>query len=448
MEGDQMIQDTIVAISTATTPQAIAIVRVSGFQAIEIVNAVFDKDLSKKDSHTITYGHVVDPTNNEMIDEVMISLFRAPKTYTSEDIVEVNTHGGSIVANRLLSVLLGLGARMAQPGEFTQRAFIHGRIDLIQAEAVNDLIHANSDQAAALALNTLSGALKDKLEPMIDDLLTMIAHIEVNIDYPEYEDIHQLTTQEILPTVNSWLDKAKELLDQSYDGQIIKEGVKTVILGKPNVGKSSLLNALLNEDKAIVTPIAGTTRDLVEGWVRLKNIPLHLIDTAGVHKSEDVVEQIGINRSIDSIKSSDLVILVLDASEDQDESDEELLRLTKNKRRIIVYNKSDLAIKEDVLRISALNKDIQPLIDEIEKMFAKNLLATKQPLLHNQRQIGLFRQAYHYIQAAKQSIESGYETDIITIDLQQAYDALTTISHGQHKTQLIDEIFKRFCLGK
>ncbi len=443
-----MIQDTIVAISSATTPQAIAIVRLSGQEALDIANKVFTKDLHVKQSHTITYGHIKDPHDDTIIDEVMVSVFKGPKTYTTEDIVEINTHGGSIVANRLVSILLGLGARMAQPGEFTQRAFIHGRIDLIQAEAVNDLIHASSDQAAALAMNTLSGALKDILEPMIEEVLSMIAHIEVNIDYPEYEDIHQLTTNEILPSVNRWLDKAQTLLDLSKDGQIIKEGVKTVILGKPNVGKSSLLNALLNEDKAIVTPVAGTTRDLVEGWIRLKNIPLHLIDTAGIHDSEDVVEKIGINRSIESIKSADLIILVLDASSKQDHKDEQLLKITKNKQRIIVYNKSDLAIKENTLQISALNKDIQPLIDEIEKMFAKNLLATKQPLLHNQRQIGLFQQAFYYIQAAKQSIENGYEVDIITIDLQQAYDALTTILHGQHKTQLIDEIFKRFCLGK
>ncbi len=443
-----MIQDTIVAISSATTPQAIAIVRLSGQEALDIANKVFTKDLHVKQSHTITYGHIKDPHDDTIIDEVMVSVFKGPKTYTTEDIVEINTHGGSIVANRLVSILLGLGARMAQPGEFTQRAFIHGRIDLIQAEAVNDLIHANSDQAAALAMNTLSGALKDILEPMIEEVLSMIAHIEVNIDYPEYEDIHQLTTNEILPSVNRWLDKAQTLLNLSKDGQIIKEGVKTVILGKPNVGKSSLLNALLNEDKAIVTPVAGTTRDLVEGWIRLKNIPLHLIDTAGIHESEDVVEKIGINRSIESIKSADLIILVLDASSKQDHKDEQLLERTKNKQRIIVYNKSDLAIKENALQISALNKDIQPLIDEIEKMFAKNLLATKQPLLHNQRQIGLFQQAFYYIQAAKQSIENGYEVDIITIDLQQAYDALTTILHGQHKTQLIDEIFKRFCLGK
>lgn len=443
-----MIQDTIVAISSATTPQAIAIVRLSGQEALDIANKVFTKDLHVKQSHTITYGHIKDPHDDTIIDEVMVSVFKGPKTYTTEDIVEINTHGGSIVANRLVSILLGLGARMAQPGEFTQRAFIHGRIDLIQAEAVNDLIHASSDQAAALAMNTLSGALKDILEPMIEEVLSMIAHIEVNIDYPEYEDIHQLTTNEILPSVNRWLDKAQTLLDLSKDGQIIKDGVKTVILGKPNVGKSSLLNALLNEDKAIVTPVAGTTRDLVEGWIRLKNIPLHLIDTAGIHESEDVVEKIGINRSIESIKSADLIILVLDASSKQDHKDEQLLERTKNKQRIIVYNKSDLAIKENALQISALNKDIQPLIDEIEKMFAKNLLATKQPLLHNQRQIGLFQQAFYYIQAAKQSIENGYEVDIITIDLQQAYDALTTILHGQHKTQLIDEIFKRFCLGK
>ncbi len=443
-----MILDTIVAISSATAPSAIAIVRLSGSEAINLTNQIFSKDLTNKASHTITYGHVHDPMTNDIVDEVLVSVFKGPKTYTTEDIVEINTHGGTIVANQLISILLGLGARLARPGEFTQRAFIHGRIDLIQAEAVNDLIFAQSEQAATLAIHGLSGDLKAILMPMIDELLDILAHIEVNIDYPEYDDVHQLTTQEILPAIETWVSKAQTLLELSQDGQLIKEGIKTVILGKPNVGKSSLLNALLNEDKAIVTPIAGTTRDLVEGWVRLKNIPLHLIDTAGIHQSDDIVERIGIDRSIQSIDSADLIILVLDASTLHDERDEQLLVLTQNKPRIIVYNKSDLAIKEYPLQISALNKDIQPLIQEIEAMFAKHLLATKQPLLHNERQIGLFRLAQNHMENAKQAIEAGYEVDIITIDLQQAYDALTGIVHGSQKASLIDEIFEKFCLGK
>jgi tRNA modification GTPase len=282
----------------------------------------------------------------------------------------------------------------------------------------------------------------------MDDVLAMIAHIEVNIDYPEYDDIHQLTTTEIYPKTVEWIKEANRLLELSKDGQMIKEGIKTVILGKPNVGKSSLLNALLNEEKAIVTPIAGTTRDLVEGWIRLKNIPLHLIDTAGIQASEDIVEQMGIQRTLASIDSADLVILVLDASEKQDEKDDTLLKLTEEKQRIIVYNKSDLVSKEDVLQISALNKDIHPLIEEIESKFAKNLLALNETVLHNQRQIGLFTLAKNHMNAAKEAIDQGFETDVITIDLQQAYDALETILRGQEKTKLIDEIFKRFCLGK
>ncbi len=443
-----MIQDTIVAISTATTTGAIAIVRLSGLEAIDMVSKIFTQSLNNKKSHTITYGHVVDPKNNEIVDEVMVSVFLAPKTYTKEDIVEINCHGGPIPTNKIVSIILGLGARLAEPGEFTQRAFINGRIDLVQAEAVNDLILATSDQGAKIALDSMSGALKEMLVPMIDEVLGMLAHIEVNIDYPEYEDIHQLTTQEIFPNIKQWLNHANTLLDMSEDGQIIKEGIKTVILGKPNVGKSSLLNALLNEEKAIVTPVAGTTRDLVEGWVRLKNIPLHLIDTAGIQTSEDVVEQIGISRTLKSIDSADLVLLILDASEIMDDKDQQLLDLTKDKNRLIVYNKSDLVSKNDSLQISALNKDIQPLIDAIEKLFEKNLLATKQPLLNNQRQIGLFRQACVHMESALNSIAQGFEVDIITIDLQQAYEALTTILHGHQKTQLIDEIFKRFCLGK
>jgi tRNA modification GTPase len=313
---------------------------------------------------------------------------------------------------------------------------------------VNDLIMAQSNQAAQLAINTMSGSLKAVLETLMDDVLAMIAHIEVNIDYPEYDDVHQLTTNEIYPKTTEWIKEANRLLQLSNDGQMIKEGIKTVILGKPNVGKSSLLNALLNEEKAIVTPIAGTTRDLVEGWVRLKNIPLHLIDTAGIQASEDLVEQIGIKRTLASIESADLVILVLDASEKQDEKDNTLLDLTQGKQRIIVYNKSDLVKQEDVLQISALNKDIHPLIEEIEAKFAKNLLALNETVLHNQRQIGLFTLAKNHMVAAKEAIDQGFETDMITIDLQLAYDALETILRGQEKTKLIDEIFKRFCLGK
>lgn len=443
-----MIQDTIVAISTATTPGAIAIVRLSGVEAIELANQLMDKDLTKQGSHTITYGHILEPQTKQVVDEVLVSIFLAPKTYTTEDIVEINCHGGFVVAQRIVELLISLGARLATPGEFTQRAFIHGRIDLVQAEAVNDLIMAQSNQAAQLAINTMSGALKGVLETLMDDVLTMIAHIEVNIDYPEYDDVHQLTTSEIYPKAIEWIKEANRLLELSQDGQMIKEGIKTVILGKPNVGKSSLLNALLNEEKAIVTPIAGTTRDLVEGWVRLKHIPLHLIDTAGIQSSEDIVEQIGIQRTLDSIDSADLVILVLDASEIQDERDEMLLELTDAKERIIVYNKSDLVRQENVLQISALNKDIHPLIEEIEARFAKNLLASKETVLNNQRQIGLFTLAKNHMEAAKDAIENGFETDVITIDLQQAYDALETILRGQEKTKLIDEIFKRFCLGK
>lgn len=443
-----MIQDTIVAISTATTPGAISIVRMSGAEAVEFANQLVNKDLTTKQSHTITYGHVIDFKTNQVIDEVLVSLFLSPKTYTTEDIVEINCHGGFVVAQRIVELLVSLGARLANPGEFTQRAFIHGRIDLVQAEAVNDLIMAQSNQAAQMAINTMSGALKEVLETLMDDVLTMIAHIEVNIDYPEYDDVHQLTTSEIYPKAIEWIKEADRLLELSNDGQMIKEGIKTVILGKPNVGKSSLLNALLNEEKAIVTPIAGTTRDLVEGWVRLKNIPLHLIDTAGVQASEDVVEQIGIQRTLSSIDSADLIILVLDASEEHNEKDDELLQLTQGKQRIIVYNKSDLVKQENVLQISALNKDIHPLIEEIESMFAKNLLALEETVLHNQRQIGLFTLAKNHMIAAKEAIEQGFETDIITVDLQLAYDALETILRGQEKTKLIDEIFKRFCLGK
>lgn len=442
------ILDTIVAISSAGGVGAIAIVRLSGTQAIEFANEIVSQDLFLQASHTISYGKASNPFTKEAIDEVLVSVFKAPKTYTREDIVEINCHGGMIVTKKIIEVLIGLGARLANPGEFTQRALISGRLDLTQAEAVNELIHAQTDQAATMAIDSISGSVSALLEPLKDDLLEIIANIEVNIDYPEYDDVIQLTSEHIYPKALDWIKQAQQLIELSQKGKIVKEGVKTVILGKPNVGKSSLLNALLKEDKAIVTPIAGTTRDLVEGWIRLQHISLHLIDTAGVHFSEDIVEKIGIERSLQAIESADLIILVLDASSELEESDQRLLKLTKDRKRIVVYNKADIAKSPQGLQISALNKELQPLIDAIEELFMQNLLAIKSPTLQNQRQIGLLQQATTYMQSACEAIELGYEVDLVTIDLTKAYQALTSITAADQQTSVIDEIFKRFCLGK
>ncbi|PKM63956.1 MAG: tRNA uridine-5-carboxymethylaminomethyl(34) synthesis GTPase MnmE [Firmicutes bacterium HGW-Firmicutes-20] len=442
------ILDTIAAISTANQESAISMVRISGSDAIQIADVLFSKSVKDQKSHTMQYGFIKDPQTGSIVDEVLLSLFRAPKTYTTEDIVEINCHGGIIVTQRILALILSLGARLANPGEFTQRAYIYGRIDLTQAESVIDLIQAHSEQSASLAIAGVRGSISKLLQPLLDDLLSIIAHIEVNIDYPEYEDIVQLTEQDIYPKTKKWLNDLKTIIDRFKSGKIVREGVKTVILGKPNVGKSSLLNALLEEEKAIVTEVAGTTRDLVEGWIRLKNVTLHLIDTAGLRDTEDRVEMIGINKTKQAMQEADLVILVLDASADEDEYDHQLLDLTKDKSRIIVYNKSDIKKMDDGLYISALNQDIGPLVDAIEELFAHHQVALKEPTLSNQRQIGLAMAAYQSMESAISAIESGLEVDVITIDLQAAYESLKAILNNQNQPKLLDEIFGRFCLGK
>lgn len=440
--------DTIAAISTALAESAISMVRISGSEAVSIADRLFSKSVFNQKSHTMQYGFIKDPQTGEIVDEVLLSLFRAPRTYTTEDIVEINCHGGIVVTQRILALILSQGARLAYPGEFTQRAYIYGRIDLTQAESVIDLIQAHSEQSASLAIAGVRGSISKLLQPLLDDLLSIIAHIEVNIDYPEYEDIVQLTQQDIYPKAKKWLSDLAMIIARSKSGKIVREGVKTVILGKPNVGKSSLLNALLEEEKAIVTEIAGTTRDLVEGWIRLKNVTLHLMDTAGLRDTEDRVEQIGINKTKQAMSEADLVIVVLDASAAEDEYDHQLLELTKDKPRIIVYNKSDIKKTDQGLYISALNQDIAPLVDAIEELFAHHQVVIKEPTLSNQRQIGLAMSAYHSMEAAIASIENGLEVDVITIDLQSAYQSLQAILNNQSQPKLLDEIFGRFCLGK
>lgn len=442
-----MILDTIVGISTAQAVGAIGIVRMSGDHAIEIANQLFNKDLSRVASHQVVYGMIIDPESHEVVDEVMLTQFKAPRSYTREDIVEISCHGGLMSTSRIMGLCISLGARAAQAGEFTQRAVINGRIDLTQAEGINDLISATSTQAMNMALKAMSGDVKRLIEPFIDELIAMIAHIEVNIDYPEYEDVVQMTTQEILPQAKAWVNKADELIEASMKKEVIKDGVKTVIVGQPNVGKSSLLNALLQEEKAIVTPIAGTTRDFVEGYIRLKHIPLHLIDTAGIRESDDVVEKIGIERSLQSMDSAELVIVVIDPTNPNTDIDHQLIEKAKDKKHIVVYNKSDL-VKSEGLSISALNQDIQPLIEHIEALFAQNIALLDTPTLANQRQIGMLTQAKRHLTQAIDAIEAGFEVDLITIDLSAAYDTLTSILSANTKPSLMDEIFKRFCLGK
>ncbi len=443
-----MFEKTIVAISTALQDGAISIIRLSGDEAIEITQKIFDRDITNAKSHTIHYGFIVDE-NNKPVDEVLISIFRAPKTYTCEDVVEINCHGGRFITKKILSLVLSNGATLAKPGEFTQRAFYHGRIDLSQAEAVQDMIDASNNTAATMAIQGIKGSVKQLLQPLIDDLMNIIAQIEVNIDYPEYEDVEQLTKEDLLPKTNEWLDKIDHILNRVQTGQMVKKGIDTIIIGKPNVGKSSLLNALLEEDKAIVTDIAGTTRDLVEGTIQVGNVQLNLIDTAGIRESDDKIEQIGIEKSQEKLKEAKLVLLVLDGSKPLDKEDKDLLELTKHKMRLVIYNKEDKSENKEnnQIWISAQNHEIQPLLDALEKMYQENVLK-EEPLLSNERQIGLLNQAKQDMINARDAMNNFIEPDLIELDIQSAHDHLKEILGEVHREDLLDTLFSKFCLGK
>lgn len=443
-----MFDSTIAVISTALSQGAISIVRVSGDQAIEIVQKIFSRDIRHVPSHTIHYGYILDD-DKEVVDEVLVSVFRGPKTYTTEDIVEINCHGGVYITRKILSLVLSHGATMAKPGEFTQRAFYHGRIDLSQAEAVEDMIEASNDTASHMAIQGIQGSVKKLLEPLIEDILNIIAQIEVNIDYPEYEDVEQLTTEELLPMTKQWLTKLDKILSRAQCGQLAKKGIDTVLIGRPNVGKSSLLNAMLEEDKAIVTDIAGTTRDLVEGQIHIGPAQFNLIDTAGLRKSSDAIEQIGIEKTQEKLAQAQLVLLILDGSQPLTKEDEDLLEQTKDKNRLIIYNKKDVKSEKhpDGIWISAQNKEIDALLEAMKDLYQQDVL-TEQPLLSNERQIGLLNQAKQDMLQAKEAMEQGVEPDLVEIDIQAAHDHLKEILGEVHREDLLDTLFSKFCLGK
>lgn len=443
-----MLNDTIAAISTAAVDGAISIIRMSGTDALLIADRILNFDVMKKESHTISYGYAYDQEHDELVDEVLVSVFRAPKTFTCEDIVEINCHGGRFITKKILRLCLAHGARLANPGEFTQRAFLNGRIDLTQAEAVNDMIQADTNENARMAVQGIRGSVRKLLDPLIQDLLDIIANIEVNIDYPEYDDVEQLSIEIIQPKTKEWIKRIQEILNRAQSGQLMKEGIKTAIVGKPNVGKSSLLNALLEEEKAIVTDIAGTTRDIVEGHIHLQGLTLNLIDTAGIRETEDVVEQIGIQRSLKAISEAQLVIVVLDSSRALDGQDQELLELTKDKTRIIAYNKTDLSQTNEGVCISAANGEIDALIAKIHELFDCHKLVLQEPLLHNERQISLMMKAENSMRQALASMEAGMELDIVEIDIQEAYTSLKEILGEVHREDLLDTLFSNFCLGK
>lgn len=444
-----MNDDIIVAIATARQEAAISMIRLSGTGCIEFVANMFTGNIVNKASHTITYGYIMD--ESEKIDEVLVNIYRGPRTFTAEDMVEINCHGGIYITNKILSVCLRRGARMAEHGEFTKRAFLNGRIDLAQAESVADMISAQTNLSSSLALKGIEGRVSKLIKSLKEDLIQIITQIEVNIDYPEYDDIEELTASKLLPLTETFEDKVKAILRNAKNGQLIKNGIKTAIIGRPNVGKSSLLNALLEEEKAIVTDIAGTTRDIIEGQVNLDGIILQLIDTAGIRETEDVVEKIGVERSLKAAKEAELVLLVLDGSQPLTSEDEELLELTKDMKRIILINKTDIGtvIDMDGITISAKEGQIEALQDQIVNLFEiGDLHMDDQVFLSNIRHIQLMEQCLQSVQKAVNAMKVNIPVDLIVVDLYDAWHCLKEILGQEAKADLLDELFSRFCIGK
>ncbi len=448
------MNDTIAAISTTTGIGAISIIRLSGPESLEIASKVFTKDLTKVETHTIHYGYI--KNNNEKIDEVLVSVMKAPKTFTKEDIVEINCHGGIATTNKVLEILLNNGARLAEPGEFTKRAFLNGRIDLLEAEATMDLISSKSDKARKMSLNTLTGETSNLIKDLRSDIVGIISNIEVNIDYPEYEDIEVLTNEKILPEIQRFKEKLEKIIKKSQDSKVIKEGIKVGIIGKPNVGKSSLLNSLLEEEKAIVTNVPGTTRDIVEGTIILDNVILNIIDTAGIRESDDIVEKIGIEKSLTIINEADLVIFILNNNEKITAEEKGLLEKLKDKKKIIVINKIDLenkldkSILDNYIEISAKeNIGIEKIKDEIKRLFnLGELEASDLTYMSNARSISLLGKSLNNINDAISEINNNSPIDIVEFHLKDAWNNLGEIIGETYTDELLDELFSRFCLGK
>ena len=450
------MEDTICAISTSLGVGAISIIRVSGENAIEIVNNIFKgKDLTKAKSHTISYGYICD--GEKEVDEVLVSIMRAPKTYTLEDIVEINCHGGISTTNKVLELVLEKGARLAEPGEFTKRAFLNGRIDLTQAESVDALLKSKSDSARTIALNGVNGNLAKKIRNLRSILVELMANIEVNIDFPEYEDALEITHSNLLPKLTIINDELKDLIATARNGKILSEGLNVALIGRPNVGKSSILNSLLDEEKAIVTDIAGTTRDTVEGQTIINGILINFIDTAGIRETEDVVEKIGVDKSLAAIEKCDLVILVLNNNEELTEEDKELLEKIKDYTNIVFINKTDLEQKLilDESKYNIVNgntknlKGLDELKEKIVSIFNLDKIETKDmTYLSNVRQIDLAKKANKSIEHCMKNLSNEIPVDMLAIDIKQAWDLLGEIIGENYQDALLDELFTNFCLGK
>ncbi|HDP2524014.1 TPA: tRNA uridine-5-carboxymethylaminomethyl(34) synthesis GTPase MnmE [Staphylococcus aureus] len=459
-----MYLDTITSISTPMGEGAIGIVRLSGPQAVEIADKLYKGKhlLNDVPSHTINYGHIIDPESKEVVEEVMVSVLRAPKTFTREDIIEINCHGGILTINRVLELTMTYGARMAEPGEFTKRAFLNGRIDLSQAEAVMDFIRSKTDRASKVAMNQIEGRLSDLIKKQRQSILEILAQVEVNIDYPEYDDVEDATTEFLLEQSKEIKQEINRLLDTGAQGKIMREGLSTVIVGKPNVGKSSMLNNLIQDNKAIVTEVAGTTRDVLEEYVNVRGVPLRLVDTAGIRETEDIVEKIGVERSRKALSQADLILFVLNNNEALTQEDYTLYEVVKNEDVIVIVNKMDLEQNIDINEVKDMigNTPLiqtsmlkQEGIDELEiqirdLFFGGEVQNQDMTYVSNSRHISLLKQARQTIQDAIDAAESGVPMDMVQIDLTRTWEILGEIIGETASDELIDQLFSQFCLGK
>ncbi|MDE9963421.1 tRNA uridine-5-carboxymethylaminomethyl(34) synthesis GTPase MnmE [Staphylococcus pseudintermedius] len=456
--------DTITSISTPMGEGAIGIVRLSGHDAVEIADKLYKGKHLLKDvpTHTINYGHIIDPETEEVVEEVMVSVLRAPRTFTREDIVEINCHGGILTINRVLELTMTYGARMAEPGEYTKRAFLNGRIDLSQAEAVMDFIRSKTDRASKVAMNQIEGRLSDLIKRQRQSILEILAQVEVNIDYPEYDDVEDATTEFLLERSQEIKQEIQKLLDTGVQGKIMREGLSTVIVGKPNVGKSSMLNNLIQDNKAIVTEVAGTTRDVLEEYVNVRGVPLRLVDTAGIRETEDIVERIGVERSRKALSEADLILFVLNYNEPLTEDDRKLYEVIKNEDAIVIINKTDLEQRLDLAEVETMVGDMpiiqtsmlqQQGIDELEiqisdLFFGGEVQSQDMTYVSNSRHISLLKQAKNAIQDAIDAAEMGVPMDMVQIDLTRTWEILGEIIGESASEELIDQLFSQFCLGK
>ena len=438
--------ETIVALATAPIKSALGIVRLSGDDVLDVVSKCFSKDLRNIKDKTIFYGSIVD--ENEKIDDVVLLAYKGPKSFTGEDSVEIICHGSPLIYKQIIETCIKNGARMATNGEFSSRAYMHNKIDLVQAEAINDVINSTTKEAKKLNLMSLDGKTSALIRPIKTKIADILSLIEVNIDYPEYEDIEVANKDTIINIVNEIIPQIDELIDDGEKAKIINEGIKVALVGKPNVGKSSLLNAFLGEDRAIVTDIAGTTRDVVEGSANIDGIVLHLFDTAGIRESNDKIESIGIEKSKKTIQEADIVVVVLDSTSNLNEEDRQILEYTKDYNPIVVYNKNDESSSNNELSISALNNEIEPLIKAIKERIGLTEKSFSKPALNNARQLGLLAKAKESLLKAKEDAENNLTVDLISTSLFDAYTSILEILGEANQIDLAKEIFSRFCVGK